>query len=45
MKEPLGNGVKGMGKEHIAGGKEWREFTNTCKIVVDLAIKRYSAGD
>ena len=44
-KEPLGNGVGGLGREHIARGKEWHKFTNRGKIPVDLAIRRYSAGD
>ena len=43
-KEPLGNGVKFSGREHIAGGKQWHKFTNRGKIVIDLAIKRYLAG-
>ena len=41
----MGNGVEGLGREHIAGGKEWRKFTNRGKIAIDLAIKRYLAGD
>ena len=41
----MGNGVEGLGREHIVGGKEWCKFTNRGKIAVDLAILRYSAGD
>ena len=41
----MGNGVDGPGREHIAGGKEWHKFTNRGKIAVDLAIRRYLAGD
>ena len=44
-KEPLGNGVKGPSREHIARGKEWRKFTNRDKIAVDLAIRRSLVGD
>ena len=41
----MGNGVEGSGREHIAGGKEWRKFTNIGKIAVKLAIRRYLVGD
>ena len=41
----IGNGVEGSGREHFAGGKEWCEFKNRGKIAVDLAIRRYLAGD
>ena len=44
-KEPLGNGVEGPGREHIAGDKEWREITYRGKIATNLAIMRYLAGD
>ena len=44
-KGPLGNGVEGPGREHFEGGKEWHEFTNRGKITIDLAIRRYLAGD
>ena len=40
----MGNGFECPGREHIAGGKEWTEFTNRGKIAVDLAIMRYLAG-
>ena len=41
----MGNGVRGPGREHIVGGKEWHKFTNIGKIVVDLAIRRYLVDD
>ena len=44
-KEPLGNGIEGLGREHIAGGKEWHKFTNRGKIAADLVIRIYLLGD
>ena len=43
-KEPLGNGVEDLGREHIAAGEEWHKFTTRGKIAIDLAIRRYLAG-
>ena len=41
----MGNGFEGPGREHIVGGKKWHKFANIGKIAIDLAIKRYLAGD
>ena len=41
----MGNVVRGQGREHIAGGKQWCKFTNRGEIAVDLAIRRFLAGD